>query len=72
MQEAEEAYDKHGNNHRKYKMSFQAILTADEKQLFLAVKRLKGIARKKEVLIILLKEEIKRLLDPEATKQREQ
>lgn len=54
---------KHYNEHRSNKKSVQLMLTADEKELLEAVKKLRAIPQNKSLLITLLTEEKTRLLN---------
>lgn len=53
---------KHYNEHRASKRSFQAMLTQEEADLLAAVKKLRGIDGNRVLLVELLNEEKKRLL----------
>lgn len=54
---------KHYNEHRAGKKAFQAMLTPDESELLSIVKKLRGIDKNRALLIELLTEEKKRLLE---------
>lgn len=54
---------KHRNEHREGKTAFQAMLTVEEKELLDTVKKLRSISQNKSLLITLLTEEKKRLLN---------
>lgn len=59
--------DKHRNDHRATKKSFQAMLTANENDLLETVKKLRAIDTNKSLLITLLQEEKQRLLELNAS-----
>lgn len=54
---------KHYNEHREGKTAFQAMLTPEEKELLEIVKKLRAIPQNTSLLITLLTEEKKRLLN---------
>ncbi|MBU2708492.1 MULTISPECIES: hypothetical protein [Zooshikella] len=52
--------DKHYNNHRKDKVTFQALLLTNEAQLISKVKSLRKFKTGRELLVTLCQEELNR------------
>ena len=54
---------KHYNEHRARKKAFQAMLTPDESELLALIKKLRGVDENRALLVALLTEEKKRLVE---------